>query len=97
MKLHPIDMVIFTAFSGAVLAVEIFTSRRENGRGLPWWLIGFLLIAGTISTEQFIGMSGNADRLGLAIASCEWLVAISLVVMPFFFLLYFLRAGPVHT
>ncbi len=97
MKHHPIDTVIFTAFVVAVLTMDIFTSRRENGRGLPWWLIGFLLIAGTISTEQFIGMSGNANRVGLAIASYEWLVAISFVVMPFFFLLYFLRAGPVYT
>jgi solute:Na+ symporter, SSS family len=44
------------------------------GRGLTWWLVGFSLIAANISTEQFVGMSGQAaDWLGMAIASYEWL------------------------
>ena len=39
------------------------------GRGLSWWLVGFSLLAANISTEQFVGMSGqSADWLGLAIA-----------------------------
>lgn len=102
MKLYPIDIAIFLVFIVAVVAVGILTSRHEKdsesyflaGRGLPWWLIGFSLIAANISTEQFVGMSGNAaDRIGLAIASYEWLAAITLVVVAFFFLPYFLRAG----
>jgi SSS family solute:Na+ symporter len=102
MNLHPIDLAIFVAFIVAVVAIGIFTSRNEKdsesyflaGRGLSWWLIGFSLIAANISTEQFVGMSGNAaDRIGLAIASYEWLAAITLVVVAFFFLPYFLRAG----
>ena len=102
MNLHPIDIAIFLAFILAVVAIGIVTSRHENdsesyflaGRGLSWWLIGFSLIAANISTEQFVGMSGNAaDRIGLAIASYEWLAAITLVVVAFFFLPYFLRAG----
>lgn len=102
MKLYPIDIAIFLIFIVAVVAVGVLTSRNEKdsesyflaGRGLPWWLIGFSLIAANISTEQFVGMSGNAaDRIGLAIASYEWLAAITLVVVAFFFLPYFLRAG----
>jgi solute:Na+ symporter, SSS family len=102
MSLHPIDICIFVAFIVAVVGIGILTSRREKdsesyflaGRGLSWWLIGFSLIAANISTEQFVGMSGNAaDRIGLAIASYEWLAAITLVVVAFFFLPYFLRAG----
>lgn len=42
------------------------------GRGLTWWLVGFSLIAANISTEQFLGMSGQA--------------AITLVVVAFVFL-----------
>lgn len=102
MHLHPIDLLIVLAFIVVVVSVGIFSSRREKdseayflaGRGLPWWLIGCSLIAANISTEQFVGMSGNAaDRLGLAIASYEWLAAITLVVVAFFFLPHFLRAG----
>jgi SSS family solute:Na+ symporter len=102
MQLHFIDYLIFAVFIVAVVSVGILGSRHEKdsesyflaGRGLPWWLIGFSLIAANISTEQFVGMSGTAaDRLGLAIASYEWLAAITLVVVAFFFLPYFLRAG----
>lgn len=64
------------------------------GRGLSWWLVGFSLIAANISTEQFVGTSGQAaDWLGLAIAGYEWLAAITLVVVAFFFLPKLLRCG----
>ncbi|MCK5077601.1 MAG: sodium/solute symporter, partial [Calditrichia bacterium] len=59
-----------------------------------WWLIGFSLIAANISTEQFVGMSGKAaDWLGMAIASYEWMAAITLVVVAFVFLPKFLKSG----
>lgn len=64
------------------------------GRGLTFWLVGFSLIAANISTEQFVGMSGKAsDWLGMAIASYEWMAAITLVVVAFVFLPKFLKAG----
>lgn len=64
------------------------------GGSLPWWVIGFSLIAANISTEQFVGMSGKAaDWLGLAIASYEWLAAITLVIVAFLFLPKFLKSG----
>jgi SSS family solute:Na+ symporter len=96
------DIVIFVAFVISVVTVGIMKSRDEKtgedyflaGRGLTWWLIGFSLIAANISTEQFVGMSGNAaSHVGLAIASYEWLAAVTLVVVAFGFLPYFLKAG----
>ncbi|MCS7304190.1 MAG: hypothetical protein NZ602_03660 [Thermoguttaceae bacterium] len=97
-----LDAVVFFGFIAAVLAVGIGMSRHEKdteayflaGRGLSWWLIGFSLIAANISTEQFVGMSGQAaNYVGLAIASYEWMAAVTLVVVAFFFLPAFLRAG----
>jgi SSS family solute:Na+ symporter len=97
-----LDAVVFFGFLFAVVAVGIGMSRGENdsedyflaGRDLTWWLIGFSLIAANISSEQFIGMSGQAaGYLGLAIASYEWMAAITLIVVAFFFLPKFLRAG----
>ena len=100
------DVAVFFAFLIAVLVIGIGMSRRgkgsgENseayflaGRGLAWWLIGFSLIAANISTEQFVGMSGNAaNYIGLAVASYEWIAALSLVVVGFVFLPRFLKAG----
>ncbi len=64
------------------------------GRGLTWWLVGFSLIAANISTEQFVGMSGQAaDWLGMAISSYEWMAAVTLVVTAFVFLPKLLRCG----
>ncbi len=100
-----VDIVVFVGFILAVVAVGLWKSRSKGeeksaqdfflaGRGLSWWLIGFSLIAANISTEQFVGMSGNAaSHVGLAIASYEWMAAITLVVVAFCFLPYFLRAG----
>lgn len=101
-RIVPVDIVVFVAFVIAVVSVGLIKSKNEKGsedyflagRGLRWWLIGFSLIAANISTEQFVGMSGNAaQHVGLAIASYEWMAAITLVVVAFAFLPYFLRAG----
>ncbi len=102
MVFSTIDIVVFILFIGCVVTIGLLKSRKEKssedyflaGRGLMWWLIGFSLIAANISTEQFVGMSGNAaSHVGLAIASYEWMAAITLVVVAFAFLPYFLRAG----
>ena len=102
-SLATIDIVIFFGFIGAVIAIGIAVSRHEKdsesyflaGRDLKWWLIGFSLIAANISAEQFVGMSGQAARasIGLAVASYEWIAAITLVAVAFFFLPTFLRSG----
>ena len=44
---------------------------------LTWWAIGASLIASNISAEQFIGMSGSGFKMGLAIATYEWMAAIT--------------------
>lgn len=97
-----IDIIVFAAFIIAVVALGLYKSRGENGsegyflagRGLTWWLIGISLIAANISTEQFVGMSGSASGLsGLAIASYEWMAAITLVFVAFLFLPKFLKSG----
>ena len=102
MQFGTVDICVFLAFVIAVISLGLFKSRKEKtsedyflaGRGLSWWLIGFSLIAANISTEQFVGMSGNAaSHVGLAIASYEWMAAVTLVVVAFCFLPYFLRVG----
>ena len=103
MGLHLVDVIVFLVFVVAVITVGVLKSRHEKdsesyflaGRGLTWWLIGFSLIAANISAEQFVGMSGQAAKgsIGLAVASYEWIAAITLVVVAFFFLPKFLRSG----
>src|SRR6187399_695130 len=58
---------------------------------LTWWAIGASLIASNISAEQFIGMSGNGFRLGIAISAYEWLAAVSLIIVAVFFMPIYLK------
>ncbi|MCP4232730.1 MAG: sodium/solute symporter, partial [Aestuariibacter sp.] len=61
------------------------------GSSLPWWAIGASLIAANISAEQIIGMSGSGYMVGLAIASYEWMAAITLIIVGKYFLPIFLK------
>lgn len=60
---------------------------------LTWWAIGASLIASNISAEQFIGMSGSGFKMGLAIASYEWMAAITLILVAVFFMPVYLSNG----
>lgn len=102
MQLHWLDLTIFVLFFVVVVSVSMYKSRKERtgtdfflaGRQLVWPLIGFSLIAANISTEHFVGMSGQAAGLaGMAVASYEWMAAITLVFVALFFLPKFLRSG----
>lgn len=102
MTLTALDLFFFLGFLVVVVAVSLYAGRQEKttedyflaGRSLSWWLIGMSLIASNISTEHFVGMAGSAfGRVGLAIASYEWMAAVTLVLVAFFLLPGFLRAG----
>ena len=101
-----LELSLFSVAVVGVIAFGIWKARDESGqdtgtsgyflagRGLTWWLVGFSLIAANISTEQFVGMSGSAANwLGMAVASYEWMAAVTLVLVAFFFLPRFLRTG----
>lgn len=103
-----LDTFLFVSSVLGVITLGIWASKRGEkadgetgaadyflaGRGLTWWLVGFSLIAANISTEQFVGMSGkSADWLGMAIASYEWMAAVTLVVVAFVFLPKLLKTG----
>jgi SSS family solute:Na+ symporter len=102
LELSTLDVITFVGFIAVVVAVSLYASRKEEntedyflaGRRLTWGLIGFSLIASNISTEHFVGMAGQAfGRIGLAVASWEWIAAISLVFVAWWLLPKFLRIG----
>jgi SSS family solute:Na+ symporter len=102
MQLTWLDITIFLAFFGIVVGVSMYKSRKEEtsedfflaSRGLIWPMIGLSLIAANISTEHFVGMAGQgAGIVGMAIASYEWIAAITLVFVALFFLPKFLKTG----
>ena len=99
------DYVIFIVYAALILGVGLYVSRNKEGKeksaedyflaskSLPWWAIGASLIAANISAEQFIGMSGSGFSLGLAIASYEWMAALTLLIVGKFFLPIFIEKG----
>lgn len=100
-----LDYLIFVIYAIVILGVGLWVSRDKNGKdktaedyflaskSLPWWAIGASLIAANISAEQFIGMSGSGFALGLAIASYEWMAAITLLIVGKYFLPIFIEKG----
>ncbi|GAB5520860.1 MAG: sodium/sugar symporter [Rhodothermales bacterium] len=100
-----IDYIVFAIYCAAIVGIGLWVSREKDGhkkdaedyflasKSLPWWAIGASLIASNISAEQFIGMSGSGFRLGLAIATYEWMAAITLLVVAYVFLPIYIEKG----
>ena len=100
-----LDYLIFGLYAITILGIGLWVSRDKKGKqknaedyflaskSLPWWAVGASLIAANISAEQFIGMSGSGFALGLAIASYEWMAAITLLVVGKYFLPIFIEKG----
>ena len=98
-----LDYLIFVVYALVILGLGLWVSRNKKGeeksaedyflagKSLPWWAVGASLIAANISAEQFIGMSGSGFALGLAIASYEWMAAITLIIVGKYFLPIFIE------
>ena len=105
MNISTTDIIVFSAYCLLILCIGLYVSREKKGKvksaedyflagkSLPWWAIGASLIAANISAEQFIGMSGSGFALGLAIASYEWMAAITLLIVGKYFLPIFIEKG----
>lgn len=105
MNLATIDIAVLAIYAVAIFGLAQWVSRDKGGhqkdstdyflagKALPWWAIGASLIAANISAEQIIGMSGSGYAIGLAIASYEWMAALTLLIVGKFFLPVFLKNG----
>ncbi len=93
MGLGTIDIVVVVVYAIAIFGLAQWVSREKAGhqkntsdyflasKNLPWWAIGASLIAANISAEQIVGMSGSGYAIGLAIASYEWMAALTLLIV----------------
>ncbi len=105
MNFSTLDHVVFISYIIFIVGLGLYVSREKKGhtknssdyflasKALPWWAIGFSLIAANISAEQYIGMSGSGYVIGLGIATYEWTAAITLIVVAKYFLPIFLKEG----
>jgi len=103
MGLATLDIIVVVVYAIGIFGLAQWVSRDKGGekkdtsdyflasKSLPWWAIGASLIAANISAEQIVGMSGSGYAIGLAIASYEWMAAISLIIVGKYFLPIFLK------
>ncbi len=97
-ELQTLDYVVFFIYFIIVSGYGYWIYQRKKNPqasvndfflaegSLTWWAIGASLIASNISAEQFVGMSGSGFAMGLAIASYEWMAALTLIVVAVFFM-----------
>jgi SSS family solute:Na+ symporter len=102
-SLSQIDLIVVIVYAIGIFSLAQWVSREKAGhakdtsdyflasKSLPWWAIGASLIAANISAEQIVGMSGSGYAMGLAIASYEWMAALTLLIVGKYFLPIFLR------
>jgi SSS family solute:Na+ symporter len=104
-NLATLDIVILAIYAVGIFVLAQWVSREKGehkkdaqdyflaSRALPWWAIGTSLIAANISAEQIVGMSGSGYVMGMAIASYEWMAALTLIVVGKWILPVFLKNG----
>lgn len=106
MNFNATDLAAFIGFFVVVIGLSVWKSRRatdhsENsadfflaGRGLAWPLIGISIVAANISTEQMVGMAGQAaGNVGLAVSAWQLVGSVGIVIIAMTLLPRFLRAG----
>jgi len=105
MTLSTLDIAIVAIYAVFIFVLAQWVSREKDqhqksaqdyflaSRALPWWAIGTSLIAANISAEQIVGMSGSGYVMGMAIASYEWMAALTLIVVGKWILPVFLKNG----
>jgi solute:Na+ symporter, SSS family len=104
-NLATLDITILVIYAIGIFLLAQWVSREKGtheknaqdyflaSRALPWWAIGTSLIAANISAEQIVGMSGSGYVMGMAIASYEWMAALTLIVVGKWILPVFLKNG----
>ena len=98
--LYLLDIVIFSAYILIMIFIGFWAGRNKKDSAedffitsnrLPWYVIGFSIIATGISSEQFLGTVGFAYNHGLAVANWEWANAPALLILILIFIPLYLR------
>ena len=80
MTLETIDWVIVLSFMLMTLSIGIYTGRKAgsssedfflSGRSMPWWLLGFSMVATTFSTDT-PNLVANLTRLDGVAGNWSW-------------------------
>ena len=93
-NLTTLDFVIFGSYFVIILITGLLTGRGEGrtareyflaGDKLPWYVIGFSMVAASVNSEQMIGTVGMAYKEGMKVVNWEiWIMPL----MPFLLFIF---------
>jgi SSS family solute:Na+ symporter len=95
------DFIIISIYFIVLFTIGITAAiKRKEGsaedffitsKTLPWYVIGFSIIAAGISSEHFLGAVGYSYEYGLAVANWEWLNGPALIILILIFIPFYTR------
>ena len=100
--LSGIDYFVVIAYLLGILILGFYFSRfvRSSkdfflgGKMLPFWAIGMSIVVSDIGAQDFVGVSGQAYRYGIAVGNFDWIGSVpAMLLAAFVFLPYFWKAG----
>jgi SSS family solute:Na+ symporter len=100
--LHWLDLTLIAAYLALMVYIgKVLSAKIKNesdyflaGKSLPWWIIGLSVIGTNIGSNDYLGASGGAYRIGIAQANFEWIGAIpAMIISAFIFIPFYWRAG----
>ena len=99
--MNQFDLSIIALYVLVLLIIGLVAARRRKtdnaadffltSKTLPWYVIGFSIIAAGISSEHFLGAVGYSYNYGLAVANWEWLNGPALILLIVIFVPYYTR------
>ncbi len=99
-ELEALDLIIFVGYFIIVTFIGFFAGRKKKKSArdyfttsgkLPWYLIGFGMLASSVSTEQFIGSCGFTYKWGMPVFNWELSNFVAMLIMLWIFLPVYLH------
>ena len=83
--LSGIDYVVVIVYLAGIMLLGFYCKKFVHsskdfflaGKTLPFWAIGMSIVVSDIGALDFVGISGQAYRYGLAVGNFDWTSAIT--------------------
>ncbi|KFO23675.1 Low affinity sodium-glucose cotransporter [Fukomys damarensis] len=102
---NPADISVIVIYFVVVMAVGLWAMLKTNrgtiggfflaGREMAWWPMGASLFASNIGSSHFVGLAGTGAASGIAVAAFESHSSLILLVLGWFFVPIYIKAGVV--
>lgn len=100
--LSGIDYFVVVAYLIGIMLLGLYFRKFVHssrdfflaGKSLPFWAIGMSIVVSDIGAMDFVGVSGQAYRYGIAVGNFDWLGSVPAMLLgAFIFIPYFWKAG----